>query len=111
MLAGCYGICLVMLLVLNKSVLSRLWRDVTEALKNSDVDSATAEKHKVKHNRILFLIVVTSCEMVFSFGCYVCLIFLSCFSRLLINLQLEERQRAEARERKEKGEKWQTKVF
>ncbi|XP_028404768.1 oxysterol-binding protein-related protein 9-like [Dendronephthya gigantea] len=48
----------------------RLWRDVTEALKTNDIESATAGKHK-----------------------------------------LEERQRAEARERKESGEKWQTKLF
>ncbi|XP_068727624.1 oxysterol-binding protein-related protein 9-like [Montipora capricornis] len=48
----------------------RLWENVTESLKEDDVESATAFKHK-----------------------------------------LEERQRAEARERKEKGVTWETKLF
>lgn len=29
--------------------LFRLWRDVTEALKTNDIESATAGKHKVRH--------------------------------------------------------------
>jgi hypothetical protein len=29
--------------------LFRLWRDVTEALKTNDIESATAAKHKVRH--------------------------------------------------------------
>lgn len=48
----------------------RLWKDVTTSLKEDDVETATAFKHK-----------------------------------------LEERQRAEARERKEKGVSWETKLF
>ncbi|XP_029208493.2 oxysterol-binding protein-related protein 9-like [Acropora millepora] len=48
----------------------RLWEGVTKSLKEDDVESATASKHK-----------------------------------------LEERQRAEARHRKEKGVAWETKLF
>ena len=50
-------------------LLFRLWRKVTQNLKDKNVDAATEEKHK-----------------------------------------LEQRQRDEAKERKERGVKWETKV-
>ena len=39
--------------VTKKFSLFRLWRDVTEALKTNDIESATAAKHKVFVEKII----------------------------------------------------------
>ena len=104
-------------------------------MKTNDVDSATASKHKVEKNEN---IVGLAWYGLFWFGLvwfvflrYFVLFCLAAFHSLLFVLdaltslffgsflinslldclsQLEERQRAEARERKANGEKWKTKV-
>lgn len=72
----------------------RRWEHVTRALRKKDVEAATDAKHAVSSTHITLS--HTHCQ---TFNC--CLLF----------VQLEEIQRAGAKDRKEKGTKWQQQMF
>ncbi len=66
------------------------WQAVTKALKERDVDAATDAKHAVSTLLIFYIEHIYNSSIFF---------------------QLEEQQRADARERKESGVEWERKLF
>lgn len=80
----------------------RRWQCVTKSLMDGDVEAATEAKHEVRQTPVRLL---AHPSLVF-----LCPFHTSSSTDIHLHAQLEEKQRADAKEREEKGIQWEQKV-